>query len=46
MFNRISKFQIHRSVDENFANHHNARCGRLEIAPTKILALKQQKDNF
>ena len=33
MFNRISEFQIHRSVDGNFANH-NARCGRLEIAPT------------
>ena len=34
MFNRISKFQIRCSVDGNFANH-NARCGRLEIAPTK-----------
>lgn len=45
MFNRISKFQIRCSVDGNFANH-NARCGRLEIAPTKILAQKQQQDNF
>ena len=34
MFNRISKFQIRCSVDGNFANY-NARCGRLEIAPTK-----------
>ena len=33
MFNRISKFQIRCSVDGNFANY-NARCGRLEIAPT------------
>ena len=35
MFNRILEFQMRCSVDWNFANHHNARCGRLEIAPTK-----------